>query len=229
MYTKKLVFILFLLSFTFCLSSLEKYIDEDMLSEHSKAIYTDKGIILTLPEDIGYEVFMKSNLDNWKEKVYFHKNYYGIYYTIIKYTQKVDKVLYKLNINGYWVKDPMNSNYVSDKFGNDISILKIPQDYIYEDKSPFVYYSEELPMKVLFKYYNPEAKSVNFAYSVDNYNVYSHSMKKNSDGYWEIEKYFTEGNYAYFFFVDGKIVRDYSNNNKKYHPRYGEISYFILK
>ena len=182
-----------------------------------------------MPGNNEEKAFLRTNLDNWKKNYYFELSLYGILYAFIPYNLEVENVQYKININGFWITDPYNKECTEDMLNTKLSSLSIPKDVIYHFEIPIIEKTENKIKKVAFQYYNPEAKEVNFVCSVDNWCQYSYPMKKNLDGFWHISKNFSKGVYYYFFFVDGRKVFDFKNENVKWDKKKGKISYFIIE
>jgi len=65
--------------------------------------------------------------------------------------------------------------------------------------------------KVHFELFAPEAKNVTLAGDFNDWDPYSHPMKKNSEGIWEINIHLTQGIYEYQFLVDRKWKNDSKN------------------
>ena len=226
---KKILFslIFFIIGASFVIG-LEQYVDFDLIKKHSEPRFLSNGFLFTLPENIGYSIFLRTKSDNWEHNHYFEKSLYNVWYLFIPYNDIEGEFLYKLNINGYWENDPANNNFIYDKFHSKISVLNVPSENIYSKQMPVINkYSGEYK-KVLFKYHNEDAKEVSFVCSKNNWSVFSYQMKKNNDGYWEISLDFTKGKFYYYFLVDWKKVTDKNNPNRSYDRDKGEVSYFVV-
>lgn len=218
-----------LITFSSPATTLEKFVDLDFLKESSAPRMLTEGILISLPADLGEAIYLRTNLDGWRKNHYFKKSFYGIKYLILPYNYKQKRVLYNINVNGYWETDPGNSNKTEDKYGTEISYVEIPREVIYNYSLPIIEEAEGDNKLVRFQYYNPEAKEVTLVCSVDNMNLYSNIMTLNSDGYWTIDMHFSEGEYYYFFYVDGEKEVDMNNNNKHWHKRFGQLSSFTIE
>ncbi len=62
--------------------------------------------------------------------------------------------------------------------------------------------------KVDFKMLLPDAQNVSLAGNFNNWNVKSHSLKKDSKGMWKISIDLMPGRYEYRFIVDGEWQND---------------------
>ena len=209
--------------------SYEKYIDFDLLKKEGPPRFVENGILFTLQGDENTIAFLRTNIDNWQKNYYYKLSLYNILYTFVPYKKNIKTLKYKININGYWMSDPNNTQYSSDDLGIDLSSISIPDQEMYYEQMPIIENGKNLIKKTTFKYYNPKAKEVNFVCSIDNWSHYSHSMEYNNNGYWEITKYFTHGTYLYYFLVDGEKVIDVENPNKLWDEKRGQVSFFIIE
>lgn len=227
---KKIYYLIILtLVCSFSTFSIEKYVDFGLIRKAEAPRFVSEGILITLPADVGYSYFLRTNFDNWQKKHYFTKSDYGIHYLVIPYNPTKEKLLYKLNIDGFWVTDPNNPDYEEDKYGTPISRLNQPEKNEYLLSNPIIPETDDRVKTVLFRYYNPGAREVALVNSAYNMSYYSNPMYRVEDGFWEIELYLTEGYYYYFFFVDGEQLIDIRNEQKQYHPSYGNISVFTIE
>jgi hypothetical protein len=204
-------------------------VNVDLIRKESAPRYLPEGILITVSPSVGKNIFLRTNLDNWKNNYFFRKSLYDVLYLIIPYDINKEKLLYRLNVNGYWIKDPNNKNTLEDKYGTELSVIDIPQNVIYYQSTPVISNSDLSIKKVSFHYYNPDAKEVNFVCSSDKWSQYSHQMEKNDDGYWNYSIDLKNGTYQYYFLVNGKKVVDIENHLKLWDEDVGEVSYFIIK
>lgn len=226
---KKFIFSLIIIIFSsLFFYSLERYVDFDLIKKAESPRFLSNGILFTLPCGYGEKVFLRTNLDNWEKNYYFKPSLYDILYVFIPYNLRVNNIKYKINIDGFWETDMYNSECVEDMLNTKLSVLPVPKEAIYHLEMPIIEKIGDKIKSVAFKYYNPDAKEVNFVCSIDNWCQYSHSMKKNKNGYWEISKGFSRGIYVYFFFVDGKKIIDLENRNRLWDEIRGQVSYFVV-
>ena len=211
------------------LFSYEKYVDLDLVKEAGPPRFIDNGILFTLPLDDQTDVYLRTNLDNWQNNHQYKPNLYNVLYVFIPLNHETVMVKYKININGYWITDPYNTEFTTDEYGTRISLLRVPNEDLFYEKTPIILENETVIKEVIFKYFDSEASDVNFVCSIDNWSEYSHPMKKNTDGVWEITKSFTKGTYMYYFLVNGNIVTDINNDKKLWDKRRGQVSFFTIK
>ena len=203
---------LFLFISNIYLFSYEKYVDFDLIKEAGYPRFVENGILFTLPPNDKTDAYLRVNIDNWQNDYKFRPNLYNVLYVFIPFNHKISLVKYKINING-----------------TKISLLKVPQEEIFYKKMPIILESETAIKEVTFKYFDPKAHDVNFVCSIDNWSEYTHPMKKNADGGWEITMSFTRGTYMYYFCVNGNVVTDINNDKKLWDKRRGQVSFFSIK
>lgn len=226
--TTKLLFITFILLIT-PLYSFEKYVDFDLIKKDGPPRFIENGVLFTLADADGTIAFLRTNIDNWKKDYYFKSSLYNVLYAFVPYTANNKSIKYKININGHWTSDPNNPEYALDDLGINLSTIVTPDEKMYYEKMPIIEKTKNNIKKTTFKYYNPNAKEINFVCSIDNWSHYSHPMKSDNNGFWEITKYFTQGTYLYYFLVDGEKIIDVDNPNKLWDEKRGQVSYFIIE
>jgi hypothetical protein len=229
MYIKNFTFAILFISLNLFSFGIERYVDMDLIKKSAAPRYLEKGVLITLSLKQGKQIFLRTNIDGWKNDYFFNESLFGIKYCVIPYDKKNKKILYKLNIDGFWDKDPNNADYVEDKYGTDISVVNTPREFLYDEKSPMIENTESKIKQVVFFYKNPNAKEVNFVCSIDNWNQFTHQMKLNSDGVWEFSMTFKKGFYSYYFLSDEKKVIDHDNDIKVMDDSVGEVSGFVIE
>lgn len=218
-----------LLVITTSMFSIERYVNPDMIKKSGPPMFTDKQIIITLPETGIYSAFLRTDIDHWKTDHHFNKSYYGIYYCTIDYPKNMNRILYRLNVNGFWDADRSVNDYYTDNYGNDFSILDVPDSIKYVKNTPEINEVTDSAKKVTFRIYAPNANEVNLLCSNTGYSRFANRMTINSDGYWEIDMIFGPGRYGYYFMVDGKKYIDIGNKEKVYDTVLGQLSSIVIR
>ncbi len=213
------------------ISSLEQFVDLDLINRVTPVRYLENGVLFTLNRNIGRRIFIRTDLDNWENDHYFRESLYGVLYLLIPYKQGKSSIKYRINVDGFWIEDPMNHNSSEDNFGILINSINIPSENIYYSRMPLIEQTNNRTRKVTFKYYNPSAREVNFVSSLDNWNTFSNTMERdpNRAGYWTIDLYFRQGSYMYFFLADGRKFIDISNPDNTFISRYDEVSVLNIR
>ena len=229
MYIKNFAFVILFSFILFFSHSIEKYVDIDLIKKAGPPRYLDSGVLITISPDQGRTVFLRTNADGWKDDHFFHESLFGIKYYIIPYEENVPVIKYKLNMDGFWDRDPNNADFTDDKYGTDISYVKVPEEFLYHKETPLIEMTDNPVKNVIFLYDNPGANEVNFVSSIDNWNQFTHQMKKNSDGIWEFRMDFKKGTYYYYFIVDEKKIIDNENRRTFVDEGIGRVSAFVIK
>lgn len=119
--------------------------------------------------------FLKKTLDGWTLPMILNPGNYG----------------YKFIVDGRWITDPQNQNYMVEK-GIQNSLVAAKPNYTFRLKG--------------FK----NAKSVKLSGTFIDWDKNGYTMARNGDE-WTISINLTPGKYLYKFIVDGKWVRDPGN------------------
>ena len=226
---KKNIIIIILTIFVLSANSFEKYVDFDLIKSPGSPRLVRDGILFTMAGGENKNAFLRTDMDNWKKNYYFKNNLYNVLYVFIPYQSNIKSFKYRININGFWIADPNNSNMTEDDIGNELSVVSLTEENFYSESLPIIEKNKNNVKKVIFRYYNPNAKEVNFVASIDNWTEYSNQMTRKDSGYWEFTKYFTSGKYSYYFFVDGKKEIDLDNEKVEWNPSKGQVSYFVIQ
>ena len=187
-------------------------LDPHELSEPGPPIITDQGVIFTYhdPERPPRYVMVSGDFNNWEKPIFLQENRHGIF--VYMYDETIEKEIvlrdglyrYLYLIDGIWVKDPQNENTVYDQYGTELTFFEVPAPIILLDKNPVKLDGN----KYIFYYKNSEASNVYILGDFNNWNPYSHRMRKNKSGLWEIEMDIPPGDYSYSFLVDGTHRKD---------------------
>jgi len=227
----KLLFYIIFIFLSIKIFSLERYVDPDLLKTNLPPSYLENGFLLTLPPDTHGRPYIRMNFDNWHGTYYYKRSFYGVPYIVIPYgiTHKI--LIYKININGVWLLDPLNNDFILDRYGTELSRLYVPTEARYLLPTPIIKTQELTPhiKDVTFIYDNKNAKEVNLIIHKDRWNQFSRSMELNKNGYWEITLPFTKGTYYYYFLVDGNKKIDINNKERIFFEYLNEISLFNIE
>lgn len=176
-------------------------------------------------------VYLKTSIDNWEKRYPLKKSrkepwdgawvltfdienpLYGARFQLKKGTYQ-----YKLLVDGHYIYDDKASKTIVNKNGEKISAFTLDEDLYSAVKSPI--HIKNAKGLYRFFYWNFEAKSVYVAGTFNNFNPYSHPLKKTKEGYWEIELQLLPGKYYYQFIVDSSWTKDPMNPEyeKGIHP-----------
>lgn len=230
MYIKMNKFIyVILLMITTSLFSIDKYVDIQMIKHAGEPLFTPQGIVITLPADIGYQPFLRTDMDGWSQSHYFETSFYGVYYCVLGYDYSKSRILYRINVNGFWEVNKCASETITDNYGNEFCVIEIPDEVKYLRKTPIENAGNDGSKRMLFRFYKPDVSQVNLVCSNSGFSRFANSMRRDANGYWEIELVLGKGNYAYYFVADNKKYLDIDNLQKVYDPDLGALSAITIK
>ncbi|MBN1899573.1 MAG: glycogen-binding domain-containing protein [Spirochaetes bacterium] len=205
-----LLFVVFTLTFTLPLwakKAVKSKLDPVKLKKSLPVKEIDAGVLFTYKDANAEKVALTGDFNNWDAgKQMMTKNEHGVWYMVIPL--KKGKIEYKFVVNGAnWIKDPDNKLSVPDPYGGENSVFTVKKEY---DLGGAKLQSDG---QVQFKYFAPQAGSVNLAGSFNNWSMDSDPMEKDNTGFWVLKKKLESGSYQYKYVVDGNWTPDPMNSN----------------
>lgn len=155
-------------------------------------------------------VILAGDFNDWQDNLYMEESRSNLW--IFSWTNRlsIGKYKYRLKIDGFWISDPNNPDFILDTGREQISILNIKNEFIPNKKYP-LWISNNL---YLFRHYNTNVKAVSIVGDFNNWNPYSHQMTYKGAGIFEIILPLeTKQYYLYSFVQDG--IWTFDINNKK--------------
>jgi hypothetical protein len=207
--------ILFVLLIVWC--PLLFALDPAGIKEPAPPIVTEESVIFSFKGMQGgvRAVMVNGDFNRWEEPLSMEKNRNDVF--ILVYDKKREKSVvveegqyaYRYLVDGVWMKDPYNEKVIYDRYGTELSVFTVNVPIIVADGNPIRYKHNEY----VFYYRNRNAKSVSIVGDFNNWNPYSHPMRKNRSGLWEVTLDIPPGSYLYRFVVDGVFKTDPLNRN----------------
>jgi len=181
---------------------------------------TDEGVLFTYKPGriMPRYVMVSGSFDNWRTMHMMTRNEYGVYAFLYGDVGKRGIILdaetyrYRYLVDGVWITDPLNVRKERDQYGTPLSSFRVDQPIIKRQKNPI----HVEGTTYVFYYEAPYARKVFMVGDFNNWNPYSHPLRRNRSGLWEIEIDMPEGEYTYRFIVDGKAVVDPLGRNIRY-------------
>ena len=166
----------------------------------------EDGLVFTFIGD-AKTVVLAGDFNGWKTSLLFEKKTNNIW--IYTWDKRMDggKHLYKLMIDGIWIEDPLNTNFIIDQSGQKVSCFTLEKDFIPFKKFPLLLKENEY----VFRYYSDSAHSVMLVGDFNHWNPYSNPMKYAGAGWYEIRMKMTPGYHTYCYVVDGEWIPDPGN------------------
>ncbi len=225
---KRLLFLLIASVCALLLSASFSELDIFQIFQSGPPEITQEGILFTYkPEKHQPKYVMVSgDFDNWRTPHMMTKNENGIYVFLFSQIKERGVILkegryrYRYLVDGVWIKDPLNPRSIQDHRGTELSyfvlnapLIRVHFNPVHIEKNSYIFYLKD-----------PEARKVHIVGDFNNWNPYSHPLKRNKSGLWEVEVDIPPGSYAYRFIVDGKFKRDPLGRETVYDSFYNELS-----
>jgi hypothetical protein len=173
---------------------------------------TTEGILFTYkPEkEMPEKVMVGGDFDNWRILHRMEKSDFGVFTFLYNKRDERGIVLkegvyrYRYLIDGIWINDPQSDELLYDSKGTALSFFVLHKPIIIVEYNPLHLGRNDY----LFYYKNDNANNVSIVGDFNNWNPYSHPMRKNLAGLWEIVIDIPPGVYFYRFVVDGNYKND---------------------
>ncbi len=175
-------------------------------------IVTEEGILFRYEDHQNPPryVMVSGDFNSWETPLLMKKNQHNIYVYMYSATDAHSVVLrkgryrYRYLVDGIWQPDPRNDNTVYDSYDTALSFFEISTPLIILDQNP-VHVERN---RYIFYYKDIKARNVFLVGNFNNWNPYSHPMRKTRSGIWEISLDLIPGAYTYRFLVDGIYRKD---------------------
>jgi len=194
---------------------------ENLRKDASVPMENEYGVNFSVKAPNAKYVSIVGDFNNWIDnRNVMKKNKYGVWSTYIQL--KKGEYAYKFNIDGVWIIDKNNPNFITDKFGDRRSIVKVKKGDKYYKEPIYTGFDRAYPPiikdgVVTFTYKeeeNEHAKRVSVAGNFNNWEKEQYYMSKNLNGIWSTTIVLTRGKYYYKFNVDGIWKPDPQNPNQ---------------
>ncbi len=163
------------------------------------------------------------DFDNYVKIYQYKKNPEGIYFLVINKPEK-ENIKYRLIVDGLWIADPFNPDKIKQSNLVELSVLNIADKFSNE-----IEYPHTAKGLTWFNYKGEEGKSVYLAGSFNKWDPFMYNMIEKRPGEYSISLKLPQGNYNYYFIVNGKIIPDIRNPNILWDKNYREISSYTVK
>ena len=190
-------------------------------------------------------VMVNGSFNNWEDPILMTKNKYDLFFCVFNRKGLKSIIVdegtysYRYLVDGVWMRDPYNPLVEYDRYGTEFSTFNVDAPIIVAEKNPvpvtrnddyvFDYKNRNARGEVylvtrtdyVFYYKNRNAREVYLVGDFNNWNPYSHPLRKNRSGLWEVVLDIPPGSYLYRFIVDGvykpdplnkDLVKDRSDN-----------------
>ena len=152
-------------------------------------------------------VLLAGDFNGWKAKLLFEKKTNNIWIYTWENRMDMGQHQYKLMVDGIWIEDPLNTNFIIDQSGQKVSAFTLEEDFIPFKKYPLLLKNNEY----VFRYFNPGAQQVMLVGDFNHWNPYSIPLKYTGAGWFEIRMTLSPGYHIYCYVVDGEWIPDPGN------------------
>jgi hypothetical protein len=193
---------------------------------------TDEGVLFTYKPGMIMPryVMVSGDFDNWRTTHMMTRNELNIFAFLFDEVGPRGIILdrgvyrYRFLVDGVWITDPMNDDVSYDKLGTALSRFSVERPIIVRQKNPI----HVEGTSYIFYLDMPRAKQVHILGDFNNWNPYSHPMRMNRRGWWEIEIDLPDGDYSYRFIVDGTHVTDPMGRNIRFDRFNRELTRLLI-
>jgi 1,4-alpha-glucan branching enzyme len=169
-------------------------------------IWNNKIFLTAAPEEKRRFVGVAFDYEDYSVIHPFEINESGIYIYSADTPEK-SEIHYRLIIDGLWMADPLSRDNIKDKFGIPVSRLKIAPSTYVKVKGPLVSDSGNTNFSLRSK---PDS-TVSIVGTFNGWDPYMTPMQESSPGVYTTDLKLREGDYFYYFIIDGKKAMDPMN------------------
>ncbi|WP_445435925.1 hypothetical protein [Candidatus Borreliella tachyglossi] len=197
--------------------SLSEFLEVSTRQDNLTPVVDSKRVIMFYPPDKGIlKIFAAFDFDGYSKKYLFQKNQYGLFFVKVSLPHGLDKIKYRLVIDGVWTNDEYNKNVVYDKDlipFSIIDILGIKSSYV-SLRNPIGSYDSR---EVEIFYIGRPGQIVTIAGNFNNFNPFLNRLieQEHNKGVYTIKlKDLPRGRIYYYFVDSGNKVIDKNNINR---------------
>ncbi|MGL4367042.1 MAG: glycogen-binding domain-containing protein [Brevinemataceae bacterium] len=155
-------------------------------------------------------VILSGDFNNWSDQFIMQETRTNLWTAVWTNRLVAGKYKYRIKIDGIWISDPNNPNFILDNSRQKLSILNLTNNFTAFKKYPYWVSNNTY----LFRHYSSGTQNVFITGDFNNWNPYSDQMVYKGAGYFEIELELQPKQiYLYAFVADGEWTSD--ENNKK--------------
>jgi hypothetical protein len=141
----------------------------------------------------------------------FQLNEAKTFVLVLRPPEGVDRLTYRISVDGIWMRDPANPDFSADGFGIEYSHVDLAGLLPEPEKDPVV----RADGRVTFTYHGTPGRIVSIAASFNQWDPYVHALEEVADGTYSLTVRLPRGMDYYYYFLE--------NGNKRLDPANGEI------
>lgn len=135
----------------------------------------------------------------------------------------LDRLVYRMSVDGLWMHDPSNPASITDVEGRRYSVVDLAGHGPAPVRNPTVEGND-----VRLVYTGRPGMRVSVSGSFNGWDPFADYLTETAPGVYSIHLRLAEGQYYYFFFADGRRVIDPYNSEHRRNPEDLTVSYFSV-
>ncbi|WP_024653932.1 hypothetical protein [Borrelia persica] len=196
--------------------SLNEFLEVSTRKDNLSPIVDSKRVIMFYPANKNIrKIFVACDFDDYAKKYLFKKNKYGLFFVKINLPHGIDRIKYRLVVDGIWTNDEYNKNVAFNKDLIPFSIIDIGVDYGYSSLRNPIDSSDGREVELF--YIGAPGHIVTIAGNFNSFNPFLNRLveKKSHKGVYTIKlKDLPKGRIYYYFVDSGNKVIDKNNVNR---------------
>ncbi len=149
-------------------------------------------------------VGIRFNHENYAVFHLYFRNEYGVFIFSYQPPEGLEKIKYRISVDGLWMSDPFNPNREADSFGIVFSIVKIQKKPRLSITNPEI----SRDGKATFAFKTSPGKALAISGDFNNWDPYLHQLTEISPGLYQITLPILPGRHYYTFLVDWERTLD---------------------
>lgn len=151
--------------------------------------------------------------DNFGSLHAFERNENDIYVLLYEPPEGIEVIEYRLIVNGIWMTDPSNPDFVTDRWGVRLSQTTLPRVERRLTETPVVHGDGTVEFVVAA----PEGSRVSVVGSFNGWDPFMTPLHESAPGEFTRRVRLGPGEHLYYYIVDGLRLPDPRNSERKWH------------
>ena len=156
----------------------------------------------------------------------FIRNIHGIYVFIYPIPDALDRLVYRIVVDGLWMADPVNPERERDPSGIHLSSVTLPPKEINRWKLIAPVIHEDATVD--FYYFGSSGQNVYLSGTFNNWDPFMHKLEEKTPGRYSISLNVLPGTHFYYFVANGLFILDPLNPDKGSDSEGFEVSMFTI-
>jgi len=162
--------------------------------------------------------------EDFKDLHEYKYNKNGVFILVITTPEKIDNIDYRIVVDGIWTNDPNLKSVTRDKNKIALSRFNLKSQKTSLLKTPLSYDDG----KTVFIMKTEPGSRVNLVGSFNQWDPFMMPLKELTPGYYELALRLPQGDYHYYYTIDGHRFIDFYNPSRVYDNNGREYSSFSI-